>query len=161
MINRLVSILEQPQLTDGCVTSDKLSDRAVLSAHLSEGIVGSEHIGSEAVCGSHIRERSVQFQHLAYQPVATASKEAALQQFGLCDYEFAGQSEQTDIPIKFEIPFLSEQYSIIATTDHPACYATIKEKRPDGAVLCIVRTRFGPEPKGTVNWVAIGRHPMN
>jgi hypothetical protein len=46
---------------------------------------------------------------------------------------------------------------ITAMTNHPACYAIVKQKQKDSAILSVVRSRFSPEQHGVINWIAIGK----
>lgn len=79
-----------------------------------------------------------------------------LQQFGLCPFQLKLEDESMELTIPLEEPFPDAQYTLVATTDHPACYASIKEKKTDSVTIQIIRTRFSPELGGVINWNAVG-----
>ena len=84
-------------------------------------------------------------------------RQAVQQEFGLEPFSFDERDDQTDVEIVFSEPFADGHYALSASSDHSSCYVAVKSKLPDRAVLTVVRTRIGPVPSGTVNWIALGK----
>ncbi|MNI77463.1 hypothetical protein D3C73_1337580 [compost metagenome] len=58
--------------------------------------------------------------------------------------------------ILLEDVFEGTNYVLVAMTNHPACYAVLKEQTPDKALVELVRTRMSSDIVGAVNWIATG-----
>jgi hypothetical protein len=64
--------------------------------------------------------------------------------------------ESIRLTIPFSSPFADESYILVAMSDHPSCACILGAKRAYEAELEVVRTRLGPEPQGSIQWIAIG-----
>ncbi|MFC5648070.1 WIAG-tail domain, partial [Paenibacillus solisilvae] len=153
------------KLAKGAVSTETLSDGSVTSAKLAPGSVKAEHLASDVFGVTSVGQRleSEQLQDgsicaakLDFTPIRSTAKQTAVQQFGLAAYNFAGQGELLDCTITFDEPFSNANYVFVATTDQTSCYAVIKAKTPEAVQVTIIRTRISPEPKGLINWIAIG-----
>jgi hypothetical protein len=164
------------KLTDGSVSADKLQSGSVTSAKLASESVQGEHIASQAVqsghiapeavdgvhirpgsiAGGHLQDGAVTERQLAFAPVIAASGGATLQQFGFVPFRFEVHDETVDVDVVLNEAYASADYAIVANTNHPACYATVKERFLDRAVLTVVRTKFFPQPEGIIIWIALG-----
>ncbi|MCG7213029.1 WIAG-tail domain [Paenibacillus mucilaginosus] len=104
--------------------------------------------------------REAEDTHIAVTEAAAAPVvpvTAPLQQFGLSLFLLPVEVVKVEVGVTFDRPFLDENYSLVATTSHQDCYAVIKSKGRESAILEIVRSRFSPECQGFVNWIAMGR----
>lgn len=95
---------------------------------------------------------------MGFVPVVTSYAGGVVkQQFGLAPYSFEVQAEQVELIISFDEFFENTQYVLTVTTDNPACYAVVHWKAIDKAAITVIRTRISQEPKGNINWIAIGK----
>lgn len=145
------------KLQSGAVNSDKIAPRAVGTVQLKENAIASAHIQPASVLGHHLQARSIPETALAFSPVQGPSgSPSAKQLFGATAFAFKAQDEQIELTISFSEPLGSDEFAIVAMTNHPACYASLKERTKQSATFYIVRTKFCPAPSGTLTWIAIG-----
>ncbi|WP_442952863.1 WIAG-tail domain [Paenibacillus sp. Soil522] len=105
-----------------------------------------------------LQQKPIELSSLTFAPViSTARSGVTKQQFGLSPFSFTFQEEQFEVIIAFEEPFVDNRYVLTATIDHPACYAVIHSKTAEQAKITVIRTRISHDPKGEINWIAIGR----
>ncbi|WP_415837179.1 WIAG-tail domain [Paenibacillus phoenicis] len=64
--------------------------------------------------------------------------------------------EEATVKIKFESPFASSNYVVVAMTNHPAYYTSLKEQSPGSAVITISKLKDTSVNYGIVTWMAIG-----
>ncbi|WP_415839980.1 WIAG-tail domain, partial [Paenibacillus endophyticus] len=146
------------QIAPGSISADKLAPDLLSS--LIPSVVASppEQIASDSVGAVHIQQQSVELSALRFNPVITGSALGVIkQQFGLAPYSFAVQAEQVELIIPFDEPFADNRYVLTVTTDNPVCYAVVHSKAVDKAAIVIIRTRISHEPRGSINWIAIGK----
>jgi hypothetical protein len=146
------------QIAAGSITPDKLAPGLLPEYALGSGMILSEHIADCSISNDHIQERSIELSALSFTPVITCFTGGVVKQmYGLSSYSFSPQAEQIEVIISFEESFADDRYVMTVTTDNPACYAVIHSKAADKAAITIIRTRISHEPKGSINWIAIGQ----
>ncbi|MNI41821.1 hypothetical protein D3C73_960840 [compost metagenome] len=140
------------------VGADHLKQGAVHSHHLGNEVVQGQHLGSGAVGSRHIEQGAVQVGHLGFTPVEAGSGQPALQQFGMCAFLLLGHESSAELTISFEQPYLNNHYVLVAMTNNPSYYVTLKEQTTDFAVVVITKLSFSPINYGYVTWIAIGNN---
>ncbi|WP_053377300.1 WIAG-tail domain, partial [Paenibacillus sp. FJAT-27812] len=146
------------QIAPGSITADKLAAGLLPEYSLGLATIQPEHVADGAIESRHIQEQSIELSALRFAPVITSpGKGVVKQQFGLTPYSFAPQAEQVELIVPFDEPFADNRYVITVTTDNPACYAIVHSKATDKAAIIIIRTRISHEPRGNINWIAIGK----
>src|SRR5690606_1492706 len=139
------------------VESDRIVPGAVQGRHLADGAIGTRQLAGEAIDERHIRDYTLPISKLSFNPVvSTVSEGIVQQQFGLVPFTFSGLEEQIEAAITFDEAYVDDRYVLTITTDQPTCFASIKMKTPEFAVVTVSRLRIGPVPSGTLNWIAIG-----
>ncbi|MNZ92701.1 hypothetical protein D3C78_1117350 [compost metagenome] len=147
------------QLLAGSITADKLAPGILEELSLRADLDQSVQISGSSSIGNYpIQPNSIELSALQFTPVLTSSRSGIVtQQFGLAPYSFEAQVEQIELVLHFDDPFSDCNYVLTVTADHPACYAVIQSKSADQATVRVIRTRFGQEPSGSINWIALGR----
>jgi hypothetical protein len=92
---------------------------------------------------------------LSFLPVTTQLLGVGLL-FGNHHYVFQGGKESMRITVPFSAPFADNSYTLVAMSDNPSCSCILGSKRANEVELIVFRTRLGPEPKGYIQWIAIG-----
>ncbi|WP_127464554.1 WIAG-tail domain, partial [Paenibacillus pasadenensis] len=73
---------------------------------------------------------------------------------GIVPFAFGETDAEVELRIAFDRSFGEAAYSLAVSCDHPSCSVVIRRKEADCAILAVVRTRFGPPPSGSVDWIA-------
>jgi hypothetical protein len=168
----MIDSVYSEHLVYGSVTGSKLAEGSIEGSKLANGIIGSKHLADGAVTGAKLGDRAITGAKLADASVDGTKlvkgsvrrehlsddliQETTIQQFGLLPFELKVQGEIIDVLLNFNESFADQEYVITAMTNHPACYAIVKQKHVESAVLSVVRSRFSPEQHGVINWIAIG-----
>jgi hypothetical protein len=165
LLDKLAYQIEHKKLRKYRITENMLEDAAVTEAKLAAGSVMTEKLADECVTGDKLASQAVQARHIADKTIGASKlsicpvesvKESTLQQFGLQPFFFRIEDETLETTILFDKPFANSQYVLVATTNDPACYAAVKLKDADAAVVRIVRTKCSTETQGILNWIAVG-----
>ncbi|WP_171909277.1 WIAG-tail domain [Paenibacillus sp. GP183] len=152
-----IGSVKSEHLADGTISGNKLIVGSIDGSKLAIGSVYGEHLALGSISGSKLTEGSVDESKLSFQTIQLpASRSNTVQQFGLASFEFKVQDEFVDVQIYFDDAFADLNYVLIATTNHTACYAVVKQKSTNYAILSVVRTRFSAEIYGIINWIAMG-----
>nr|WP_280921114.1 WIAG-tail domain [Paenibacillus turicensis] len=133
------------------------------------GAVQSEHLAARSVCGYHLAEQVIDESHiqpgsissvqLKETPVHTLKGKPALQQFGMVPFLHQNTAVASELVIQFEQPFEHSQYVLVAMSNHPSYYVTLKEQSTHSATLTLSRINtFHIEGNGFgfISWIAIG-----
>ncbi|MNV93920.1 hypothetical protein D3C71_1886600 [compost metagenome] len=99
---------------------------------------------------------SVNAEHLSFSPIQTAGKREALQQFGMTAFMFNGDAESVEVTVSFDENFGHTGYVLVAMTNQPYFYASLKSRANGDAVIQVVRLRETPHFYGVISWIAIG-----
>ena len=152
-------------MADGAVESNHLSKWSVSSEHIQEGSVfgyhlvddsvQSRHLANGSITSNHLSPNSVGSEHLRINPVQAISGQEALQQFGMSAFLLNGYEKSTEITIHFDEPFDHAHYVIVAMTNHPAYYVSLKDRSPDMATVEVSRMKDSPINYGFITWIAI------
>src|SRR5262249_24611847 len=102
-----------------------------------------------------LKAGSVKKEHLAFIPLAAQLPGTSLA-FGSQSYEFESGVKSLKIRINFAEPFVNLGYVLLSMSDHPSCYCYVSDKQNDYAELEIVRTKLTHDPRGYVQWIAVG-----
>ncbi|MNW54500.1 hypothetical protein D3C74_321020 [compost metagenome] len=145
-------------LSPDSVGADHLKQGSVWSNHLRNEAVQGEHLGSEAVGSRHIGQGAVNVEHLGFTPVEAVSGQPALQQFGMCAFLLLGHESSAELTITFEQPYLNNHYVLVAMTNNPSYYVTLKEQTAESAIVMVTRLSYSPVNYGYVTWIAIGNN---
>jgi hypothetical protein len=87
---------------------------------------------------------------------AQATTVSPLQQFGAAPFRIGLEEDSVEVAVKLPQAYSDDRYSIVAMTNHPACYAVLKEQAAGSAVIEVVRTRLCPAFDGMITWIALG-----
>ncbi|QMV40815.1 WIAG-tail domain [Cohnella cholangitidis] len=142
-------------LADGSVSGAKLEYGSVTADHLADGSIGGAKLECGSVTGEHLADGSVDEEKLSFQPVIAPLPGIGLL-FGNQEFAFQGGIESMRIVVPFATSFADSSYTLIAMSDHASCNCVLGNKRPQEAELIVFRTRLGPEPRGTIQWIALG-----
>ncbi|WEK53354.1 MAG: WIAG-tail domain [Candidatus Cohnella colombiensis] len=73
-------------------------------------------------------------------------------------FMFNNPAESIRLTIPFKVPFVNEDYAVVAMTDHPSCSCVLRSKQKHAAELEIIRTRWGASHlSGSIQWIAVGQ----
>jgi hypothetical protein len=132
-----------------------LAPDSITSNKLTVGLVTGIHIQPQSIHGYHLKEGTIKACHLE-NPEMAADKGRVLQQFGMASFQFTALDEVVEVEVQLEQPYANDQYSVVAMSNHTACYTVLKEQTTQSATIQVVRTKFSPEPSGIVTWIAMG-----
>ncbi|WP_019636802.1 WIAG-tail domain, partial [Paenibacillus fonticola] len=149
-------IVDGAVLQSESVGSSHIEAGAVKSYHLADESIQSHHLTAESVQGEHIQHGAVQLEHLAVTPMLSIHGQPTIQQFGMAAFLLQDHEESTEMIILFDEPFSHAHYVIVAMSNNPGYYATLKSQSPESAILEISRLKGGSKNYGFVTWIAIG-----
>ncbi|MNC40733.1 hypothetical protein D3C75_894600 [compost metagenome] len=86
------------------------------------------------------------------------SGQPALQQFGMSAFLLLSHESSAELTISFDQPYLNNHYVLVAMTNNPSYYVTLKEQTTDSAVVMVTRLSYSPVNYGYVTWIAIGNN---
>ncbi|MDF2938865.1 MAG: hypothetical protein K0Q90_4238, partial [Paenibacillaceae bacterium] len=150
--------VDSAKLADGAVDSAKLANGAVDGAKLADGAVdgavNSTKLANGAVDGIKLAKGAVEEEHLSPFLQKKLQQVAAGPQCGAFPFTFPSLQETCQLEIILGRPFADNKYVLVAMTNHPACYAVLKELHPDRAIIELVRTKISGDIPGVVSWMA-------
>ncbi|MFD1772644.1 WIAG-tail domain, partial [Paenibacillus rhizophilus] len=144
------------ELQDEAVDGSKIAPLSIQSRHLEEESVQSQHLAPSSVGGEHLMREAVSPEHLTFNPVRSAGNRSTLQQFGMSAFLFAAGSDSVDVTVTFDEPFGHTGYVMVAMTNQPFFYASLKSRGSADAILQVVRLRDTQHFYGVLSWIAIG-----
>ncbi|MMZ63873.1 hypothetical protein D1872_261580 [compost metagenome] len=74
----------------------------------------------------------------------------------MCPFLLSRNETSADVTVMFEEPYPNEHYVLVAMTNQPAYYVTIKEQSRELAVVEITRLKESHFNYGYITWIAIG-----
>ncbi|MCL6443465.1 MAG: WIAG-tail domain [Alicyclobacillus sp.] len=146
------------KLADGAVTDRKLARHSVTADHLVNACVRTEHLALASVTTDHLADGCVSAEKIGFGVVRTSASHLNTdQESGIRTFDFLEEQHRLNVTIQFETPFANEDYVVVAMTNHPDCYAVLKEKALNNATITIVRKTTDMGFHGAIHWIAIGQ----
>jgi hypothetical protein len=141
------------------IGSDHIVDGALTPEKIALSAINGGHIADEAIASEHISAGSIRLHHLSkeFVPLALGQRALTLELFGVVPFHFAAKEKRIEVVVEFNQAFADENYAIVAMTSDPTCYAVLKERTREAALIELIRTRLSPEAHSIMTWVAMGK----
>ncbi|WP_025701174.1 WIAG-tail domain, partial [Paenibacillus forsythiae] len=133
-----------------------LASFSIQSRHLAEESVQNCHLAPSSVGGEQLMREAVGPEHLTFNPVRSAGNRSTLQQFGMSAFMFGADSDSVDVAVTFDEPFGHTGYVMVAMTNQPFFYASLKSRGSADAIIQVVRMGDTQHFYGVLSWIAIG-----
>jgi hypothetical protein len=138
------------------ITGDQIAANTITGKQIAPLSITGFRLAPYTITGENIAPRTIGEDKLLINPVQTTKKNKVTQQFGMVPFSFRETDRNIEICIEFEQPYLTKDYVIVAMTNLPTYFASLKEQTEESATITITHLGHREEISGILSWIAIG-----